>query len=144
MKRNYKILMIVAVLAVALWSFIPKKESNDPEKDKLLLELITFVIEKGHYDPAKIDDTFSKGVYKSYMEGIDPSKRFFTQADMDEFAKYELQIDDMINNKDLTFFNLTYERLVERVKESEGFYKDILSKPFDFTINEDFNIDYEK
>jgi carboxyl-terminal processing protease len=146
MKRNYKILAVVALLAVALWSFMPKQKAveNDPEKDKLLLELMTFVIEKGHYDPAKIDDAFSKGVYKSYLESLDPSKRFFIQSDIDEFSKYEDKIDDMINSKDLSFFDLTYNRLQKRIKESEGFYKDILAKPFDFTVNEEFNVDYEK
>ncbi|MFD2601871.1 carboxy terminal-processing peptidase [Flavobacterium suzhouense] len=145
MKRNYKILAFVAILAVALWSFMPKQKAvSDPEKDKLLLELITFVIEKGHYDPAKIDDTFSKGVYKSYLESLDPSKRFFIQSDIDEFSKYEDKIDDMILNKDLSFFDLTYNRLQQRIKESEGFYKDILAKPFDFTTNEEFSVDYEK
>lgn len=144
MKRNYKIVAVVALLAVALWSFIPTQKSADPEKDKLLLELLTFVIEKGHYDPAKIDDEFSKGVYKNYIEGIDPSKRFFIQSDIDEFAKYELQLDDMINNRDLSFFDLTHKRLIQRIKESEGFYKDILAKPFDFSTNETFNVDYEK
>lgn len=146
MKRNYKILAVVALLAVALWSFMPRQKAvkNDPEKDKLLLELITFVIEKGHYDPAKIDDAFSKGVYKSYLESLDPSKRFFIQSDIDEFSKYEDQIDDMINNKDLSFFDLTYTRLQKRIKESEGFYKEILAQPFDFSVNEEFSVDYEK
>ena len=63
MKRNYKIIVAVLALSLALWSFMPKQK-GDPEKDKLLLELLTFVIEKGHYSPAEIDDTFSKGVYK--------------------------------------------------------------------------------
>ena len=144
MKRNYKILGIVALLAILLWGFMPGQKKHDPDKDKLLLELLTFVIEKGHYDPAAIDDNFSKGVYKSYVESIDPSKRFFIQSDIDEFAKYEDKIDDMILSKDLTFFNLTNERMLERIKEAEEFYKDILSKPFDFTKNEDFSVDYEK
>ena len=63
MKRNYKVLLIIGALSVALWSFIPKQKESDPEKDKLLIELLTFVIERGHYSPAAIDDTFSKGVY---------------------------------------------------------------------------------
>jgi carboxyl-terminal processing protease len=46
-------------------------------KDKLLLELLTFVIEKGHYSPSTIDDAFSKGIYKDYIQALDPSKRFF-------------------------------------------------------------------
>jgi len=146
MKRNYKIIAFVAVLAVALLSFVPTKKavSADPDRDKLLLELLTFVVERGHYDPAAIDDNFSKGVYKQYMESIDPSKRFFIQSDIDEFAKYETQLDDQINNRDLTFFNLTYDRLLKRIKAAEGFYKEIMAKPFDFTANEELNVDYEK
>ena len=143
MKRNYKLLLVVAALSVAFWSFIPK-EKNDPEKDKLLLELLAFVIERGHYDPAVMDDKFSKGIYKDYIEALDPSKRFFLQSDVDEFAKYETELDDQIKNKDLAFFTLTYDRLMKRIGESKDFYKEILAKPFDYNVQEDFNTDYEK
>lgn len=144
MKRNYKLLLVIVALSVALWSFMPRAKEGDPEKDKLLLELLTFVIERGHYDPAVMDDKFSKGIYKDYIEALDPSKRFFLQSDIDEFAKFETQLDDQIKNKDLAFFNLTYDRLMKRIAESKDFYKEILAKPFDYNIQEDFNTDYEK
>ena len=144
MKRNYKILLLIVALSVALWSFIPREPKSDPEKDKLLLELLTFVIERGHYNPATIDDEFSKGVYKDYITALDPSKRFFLQADIDEFAVYETQLDDQIRDKDLSFFNLTYDRLLKRIEESKTFYTDILSQPFDYSVDESFNTDYEK
>ena len=145
MKRNYKILLTVVILSVTLFAFnINSSKSVDPEKDKMLLELLTFVIEKGHYSPATIDDAFSKGIYKDYIEALDPSKRFFLQSDMDEFSKYETELDDQLLNKDLTFFNLTYDRLIKRMEEGKKLYKDILSKPFDYSIDETFNTDYEK
>ena len=145
MKRNFKILIALVLLSVGLFAFkINATTETDPEKDKMLLELLTFVIEKGHYNPAKIDDTFSKGIYKDYIEALDPSKRFFLQSDIDEFAKYETLLDDQLLNKELTFFNLTYNRLMSRMKESKEFYKDILNVPFDYNIDEKFNIDYEK
>jgi carboxyl-terminal processing protease len=144
MKRNYKVLLLVVLMAVALWSFIPREPKSDPEKDKLLLELLTFVIERGHYNPAAIDDEFSKGVYKDYITALDPSKRFFLQADIDEFAAFETQLDDQIRDKDLSFFNLTYDRLLKRIEESKTFYTDILSQPFDYSVDESFNTDYEK
>jgi carboxyl-terminal processing protease len=143
MKRNYKLLLVIVALSVAFWSFVPKTK-NDPEKDKVLLELLTFVIERGHYDPAAIDDNFSKGVYKDYVQALDPSKRFFLQSDVDEFVTYETRIDDQIKNRDLTFFELTYNRLMQRIKESKAYYPDVLAKPIDYTIEEDFNTDYEK
>jgi carboxyl-terminal processing protease len=145
MKRNYKILIAVVCLSATLFAFnINSKKTADPERDKLLLELLTFVIEKGHYNPAVIDDNFSKGVYKDYIAALDPSKRFFLQSDINEFSKFELELDDQLNNRDLTFFNLTYDRLMLRMEETKKIYKDILSKPFDYSIDEDFNVDYDK
>jgi len=145
MKRNYKILLIVAALSVTLFAFkINTTKTANPDKDKLLLELLTFVIEKGHYNPAAIDDKFSKGIYKDYIQALDPSKRFFLQTDIDEFSKYENELDDELLNKDLTFFDLTYNRLVKRMEESKKIYKDILSSPFDYSVNESFNTDSEK
>ena len=145
MKRNYKILLAVVLLSVTLFAFRNNStKSVDPEKDKMLLELLTFVIEKGHYNPAKIDDTFSKGVYKDYIQALDPSKRFFLQSDIDEFSKYETELDDELLNKDLTFFDLTYNRLMKRMEEAKNLYKGILSTPFDYTVDETFNTDYEK
>ncbi len=144
MKKHFKILLLVATLSIGLWSFMPKTVVNDPEKDKTLLELLAFVIERYHYKPAAMDDAFSKGIYKDYIEALDPSKRFFLQADIDEFSKFENSIDDQIKNKELTFFNLTYDRLIKRVGESKAFYKEILSKPFDYTVDESFNTNYEK
>lgn len=143
MKRNYKIILVVVAISLGLWSFMPKQK-GDPEKDKLLLELLTFVIEKGHYSPADIDDTFSKGVYKEFLKALDPTKRFFLQSDIDEFSEYETEIDDQIKNKDLTFFDLTYTRLMKRIEESKTYYKTILDKPIDYKIDEEFNADYEK
>jgi carboxyl-terminal processing protease len=145
MKRNYKILVIVACISISLFAFkINAAKDTDPEKDKLLLELLTFVIQKGHYNPATIDDTFSKGIYKDYIQALDPSKRFFLQSDIDEFSKYETQLDDQLLNKNLTFFDLTYERLMKRMEESKKIYKNVLSQPFDYNVDESFNTDYEK
>jgi len=145
MKRNYKILIAIVCLSVTLFAFkINSTNSADPGRDKMLLELLTFVIEKGHYNPATIDDAFSKGVYKDYIQALDPSKRFFLQSDIDEFSKYETELDDELIDKDLTFFNLTYERLIKRMAENKKVYKEILSSPFDYTIDETFNTDYEK
>ncbi|MCW1148093.1 carboxy terminal-processing peptidase [Flavobacterium lacisediminis] len=144
MKRNYKVILLVTALSAILWSFIPREKKEDPEKDKLLLELLAFVLEKGHYSPVEINDDFSRKVYKKYLDNIDPTKRFFLQSDIDEFSKYETSIDDMIKDKDLTFFNLTNARLLKRMSESREIYEDVLSKPFDFTIKESINVDYEK
>ena len=143
MKRNYKVILLVTALSAILWSFIPSKKIEDPEKDKLILELLTMVLERGHYSPVEINDDFSKKVYHKYLDNIDPTKRFFIQSDIAEFSKYETSLDDIILKKDISFFNLTNSRLLQRMKESRKIYENLLSKPFDYTIKESINIDYE-
>jgi carboxyl-terminal processing protease len=144
MKRNYKVILVITALSAVLWSFIPSEKKSDPEKDKLLIELLTMVLERGHYSPVTIDDAFSKKVYAKYLDNIDPTKRFFLQSDIEEFSKYETKIDDMIKNRDLTFFNLTNSRLLQRMQECRAIYDDVLDNPFDFNTNENINVDYEK
>lgn len=145
MKKNYKIILLVTALsAVLFWSFKPKKIEGNPDKDKLLLELLSIVLERGHYSPIAMDDNFSEKVYDKYLNSLDPFRRYFTQDDIDDFKVYEDSIDDFIKTKDLKFFDLTYNRLVQRMDESESIYKEILAEPFDFNLNESINVDYEK
>jgi carboxyl-terminal processing protease len=144
MKRNYKVLLVVGIVVAGLWSFIPSKKLTGDDKDKMLIELLSFVLEKGHFSPIELNDEFSKKAYASYIESLDPTKRYFIQSDITEFQKYELAIDDMIRSKDLSFFDLTYKRLMQRMKESKVIYTSILSKPLDLNDNETINMDYEK
>lgn len=144
MKRNYKVLLVVGIVVAGLWSFIPSKKLTGDDKDKMLIELLSFVLEKGHFSPIELNDEFSKKAYASYIESLDPTKRYFIQSDITEFQKYELAIDDMIRSKDLSFFDLTYKRLMQRMKESKVIYTSILSKPLDLNDNETINVDYEK
>ncbi len=144
MKRNYRVLLVVGILAAGLWSFIPSKKASGDDKDKMLIELLSFVLEKGHFSPIELNDNFSKKAYASYIESLDPTKRYFIQSDINEFQKYENSIDDMIKSKDLSFFDLTYKRLMQRMKESKDIYTEILSKPLNLNDDETISVDYEK
>ncbi|MFA7446684.1 MAG: PDZ domain-containing protein, partial [Flavobacteriaceae bacterium] len=145
MKRNYKAIVLVGVFALALWGFMPKTQQFDgaSDKDKLLLQLVTMVLENAHYHPKDIDDEFSKKLYTSYLEEIDANKRFFLQTDIDEFSKYELLLDDQIKGQDIAFFNLVNSRFLQRLEEAKTYTTEILQVPFDYTKEENFNLDYE-
>lgn len=144
MKKNFKIILLVALLSLSFVAFRAfEKEENDPEKDKILMELLTYVLERGHYSPKEIDDAYSEKVYLDYLEALDPFKRFFLEEDIQKLTNYKYQLDDMFLNKDLTFFQISYDIYYKRMEEGKSFYQDILSKPFDFKTNDTFSNDYE-
>ena len=102
MKRNLAYALIVMLVAVASCSFTNKSFETD-DKDKLLLDLITYVLERGHYQPKDIDDDFSVNVFEGFLDILDPTKRYFLESDIQEFEKYKFQLDDQIKNTDITF-----------------------------------------
>ena len=143
MKRKFVYLLAAMLISAASCSFT-NKNFDDPDKDKLLIDLITYVLEKGHFKPLDLDDGFSARVYDRYIEAIDPQKRFFLKEDIAEFEAYREAIDDQLKTSDLSFFNLTHERLLKRMDESNVMYKKVLEEPFDFSKDESINTDFEK
>ena len=143
MKKNFKVLFLAVFVAAASCSFT-SKEFDNPDKDKLLIDLTTYVLQRFHYDPADMDDAFSETVYDDFIEAMDPIKRYFLASDIEDFNKYRTEIDDQIQNKELTFFNLVYDRYIQRLAEAQDRYKDVLSTPFDYSMDETINVDYDK
>ena len=117
--------------------------SDEPNKDKLLIDLVSYVLDKLHYDPKIINDDFSINVYDDFIDAVDSQKRFFLKSDIELFSQYRLLIDDQINSSDIAFFNLVHETLKTRIDEVEYFYEEILEVPFNFQVNEEINLDYD-
>jgi len=143
MKKKYNVFILLLLLAFASCSFT-SKTFDDPDKDKLLIQVITYVLERGHFDPKVLNDDFSSAVYTDYLEQLDPLKRYFYRSDIEEFEKYKTELDDQLKAYDIAFFNLTHERLLKRIEETKTIYKDILNKPFNYSVNESYSSDYEK
>ena len=132
------------IISIVIFFELSANKFDDPNKDKLLIELVSVVLDRLHYDPKIIDDEFSNSVYNDYIKAIDPQKRFFLKTDIEKFEQYRILIDDQIKSSSIDFFNLTYETLMSRVDEVESFYKEILNNPFDFNIEETLNTDFEE
>ena len=142
MKFNF--LHIVAIVAIILFGFSFSEEKfSDPNKEKLLIEVVKYVVEKGHYSTLDINDDISEKIYNTYLEQLDAQKRFFLQSDIRQFEKYKFKLDDQLKDQDLTFFNLVYETSRKRINEVKNYYEEIMNNSFDFSSNEDINLDFE-
>ena len=86
------------IISVIIFFELSANKFDDPNKDKLLVELVSVVLNRLHYDPKIIDDDFSKSVYDDYIKAIDPQKRFLLKSDIENFDQYKLLIDDQIKS----------------------------------------------
>ena len=142
MKKNIIIISLTFILGLASCSFT-SRNFDQTDKDKLLLQLISYVLDQGHFVEKEINDDFSREVFNEYLNIIDPYKRYFYKSDIEEFKKYEDQLDDKFINAEIDFFDLTYNRVQKRFNESKLIYKEILNNPFDYKIDENFNADFK-
>ena len=142
MKKNIIVISLTFILGLASCSFT-SSNFDQTNKDKLLLQLISYVLDQGHFVEKEINDDFSSKVFNEYLNIIDPYKRYFYKSDIEEFKKYEDQLDDKFINAEIDFFDLTYNRGQKRFNESKLIYEEILDNPFDYQIDENFNADFE-
>lgn len=143
MRKNIFTPFLAFLISIASCSFISNDfDSND--KDELIIQLITYVLDEAHYLDVEIDDNFSEKVYNTFLENLDPYKRYFISSDINEFSKYKYEIDDYFKSPNSDFFELVYNRYSKRVSESKLIYEEILSSPFDFSKDEIFNLDTDK
>jgi carboxyl-terminal processing protease len=142
-KRNWPLALFVLVLGLAApsrSSALPKHPfppHHTPTKYEKILRDVGEMIAQIHYSPRPIDDSFSREVFRKYLNGIDPEKKILMQSDVNSLRRFENTIDDEINGKAPVQFAQTVNDIYrKRLLESEALYKDILSHPFDFTKDE--------
>ena len=107
-------------------------------KEKQVLQAVVSLVKTKHVAPKKIDDDFSKKMFKTYIDSLDTNKIFFLQSDIDEFKQYETKLDDQIKNNDLSFLYLTRKRYLQRVGETYTIFGNLVANGFEFYSNDYF------
>ena len=155
-KRNWPLALLVLVLGIAAparSSTLPKHPlphrralaKHAPTKYEKILKDVGEIITEIHYSPRPIDDSFSREVFRKYLNGIDPEKKILMQADVNALSRFQNTIDDEINGKaPVQFAQAVNDIYLKRLLESEGLYKDILSHPFDYSKDEYVELNDDK
>lgn len=141
--KKTRILILSGIVLSLIYGFSFFNLRTNPEKDKLLIEIMSYVLERGHYDPETINDSFSENVFMNYLESMDGQHRFYIQTDIDNLNQFKTKLDDQIKESKLDFFDFSYKKFIQRQEQIKAFYKPLLDRPFDFTLDEELNLDYE-
>ncbi|MBA22675.1 MAG: tail-specific protease [Flavobacteriales bacterium] len=141
--KKTRILILSGIALSLIYGFSFFNLTTNPEKDKILIEIMSYVLERGHYDPETINDSFSENVFMNYLESMDGQHRFYIQADLDNLSQFKTKLDDQIKESKLDFFDFSHKKLIQRQEQIKAFYKPLLDRPFDFNLEEEVNLDYE-
>ncbi|WP_242916392.1 carboxy terminal-processing peptidase [Pontibacter liquoris] len=143
---RFKIILSVLAVILVTGSFILyKRDAGTPDgKNEILIKALMQGLNTGHYKPEKIDDAFSKKVFNLYLDRLDYNKKFLLASDVQKLRKYETAIDDQLKEGSYEFFNLSADLMEQRTKDTQAYYREILSKPFDFTKDESVELDGKK
>jgi carboxyl-terminal processing protease len=138
-------ILLFGGLFFAFRTVAAKEDSNELlTQQQRLLSAVGSLLKEQHYSPKQINDDFSRKVFKGYFDQLDNDKSFFLQADIAAVKKYETTIDDEINGAPLQFQPALSSMYTKRLVEAEKMAKEILAKPFDFTVNESVQLDGDK
>ncbi|MCK5075385.1 MAG: PDZ domain-containing protein, partial [Calditrichia bacterium] len=124
--------------------FVFNMNADISKHQKLVTHVLLSTIKSQHYNPADINDDFSKKVFKQYIERLDYGKRFFLQSDIEQLKKFEFEIDNELRQITDEFYSAANEIFYQRVNEVNEFYKEILEKPFNYDLSDSLQTDYEK
>ena len=84
-------LLIASLLSISVWANAPIVALEDlkPQSEhRRGTRLITHVISNYHYKNVALDDELSKKVLDRYIDALDPTRSYLTQADITEFNQH--------------------------------------------------------
>lgn len=145
-QNKWKVFTTVIIIGAVFFAFksTEKQNGESPEiRHRKLLSTIGYLLETEHYSPRKIDDDFSKDVFKEYLKALDQEKNIFLQSDIDALRVYETKLDDEIHGEAILFQPATSVIYEKRVIEARKVFETVIKSPFDFSIDDSVLLDVD-
>ena len=138
--KNSAILVALASV-IAFFAFI--NPFNFQEREAMILTGVMKFMDQVHYNPKMINDELSVVIFDEYIEALDSRKRFLTQEEVDELAKFRDKIDDQIKIKTFEMFEMSNELIEKGIQRGQRIYASIDVSALNLTSNDKVNLDYE-
>lgn len=119
-----------------------------PDREQVIASLnVVELLKRHHYNKPPLNDERSVQIYDNYLKLLDPSRSYFTAADIAEFNQWRTKFDDLLKSGDLEPGFTLYRRHLTRLEDRLNFALTELGKgvdKIDFTIDEELQVDREK
>lgn len=111
------------------------------EQSQQTVKLVSEMITRYHITQKPLDDQISGMILNRFIKDLDSQKLYFLRSDIDSFARYRDQLDDLLKTGQATFayeaWNLYLKRLDERVAQAHK----LIDQAQDFSVDESMSID---
>jgi carboxyl-terminal processing protease len=85
--------------------------------DRTVTRMVTLLMKREHLTKHPLDDEISRRGLDVFIKSLDGMKLYFYQSDVEEFNRRRNDLDDMVQNGDVTFAYTIFNRLLKRVDE---------------------------
>ncbi|MCF8281128.1 MAG: carboxy terminal-processing peptidase [Bacteroidales bacterium] len=141
MKNKGLLLTLVAAAGLFLAFYFPV---NTAQKEATLMQSILTDLNYYHYQPLEVNDNLSEKLYGLFLDRMDGSRRWLTQADVAKLDAWKQKLDNEANDGTFAFLDQITQMQQAGIKKTQAWYREFLDKPFDFKQNESVETDGDK
>lgn len=142
--NKFRWLILGLAILLGLGFYPRPEEKPEGRKSEVINNLMYQVLKSSHYAPQEVNNAFSQRVYDAYLEELDGGKRFFTAQDLEELSQYRNVLDQQYKSSNFSFFRKVRSTFEQRRDLVQGYYREILAEPFDYSQKDFFETDAEK
>ncbi|HET7307624.1 MAG TPA: carboxy terminal-processing peptidase [Gammaproteobacteria bacterium] len=141
--------LLVCLLAApaAFANLTPSKSLADltPKPEQVLVDqTVNGLLSRYHYGDKTLNNALSRYIFRHYLSTLDPTRSYFTQADIEKFSKYGRTLGDDIRKGNLEpAFNI-YNAYKRHVAQQVQYALKLLQHKPDLTTHETYTFDREK
>lgn len=114
------------------------------EDDSKTAQSVAKMIGRYHINHKEVDDVIAPKFFDAFLQNLDPQRLYFLAADVDEFARSKMQLDDQVKEGDVKFAYTVFRRYLKRVDERVAVAHQQIDTKHDFTVDEEFPIEAGK
>ncbi|MGV3608361.1 MAG: carboxy terminal-processing peptidase [Planctomycetaceae bacterium] len=138
-------LLALSLAAIAFPSIAWSAELAQPRPaDRQVSRAVTNLMKREHLTKHALDDEISQRALGLFLKTLDSRKLYFTAADIAEFDQNKNDLDDMVNNGDISFAYKVFNRLLKRIDERIVKVDEALKGEFSFEEDENLSTDWDK
>ncbi|MGK0270283.1 MAG: carboxyl-terminal processing protease [Cocleimonas sp.] len=104
-------------------------------------KIINSMLKRYHYKKFELNDEFSGKILDQYLDQLDPSKVYFTEADIKSFNVHRDKFDDYINDGNTEVAVNIFKKYQQRINERSRYATMRIEKPFALNTDAEYLLD---